>query len=112
MTKRDGSRINHMLDAARKAIAFTVEKTRADLDDDELLALALVRLLEIVGEAARFVPDEIKHNYPDVAWSAIAGTRNRLIHGYFAVDYDVVWSIVQINLPELVDQLERILEVR
>lgn len=109
MTKRDNSRIHDMLDAAGKAISFSQQKSRNDLHEDEMLALALVRLLEIVGEAARFVPDEIKQQYPEVAWAAIAGTRNRLIHGYFAVDYDVVWAIIQSDLPVLVDQLGRII---
>jgi uncharacterized protein with HEPN domain len=109
MAKRDRQRIADMLAAAQKAIAFTHEKSRPDLDEDEILTLALVRLLEIVGEAARYVPDEIKSSFPDVSWREIAGTRNRLIHGYFAVDLDVVWSIIESDLPILVQQLERIL---
>ena len=108
MTKHDRRRIKDMLDAARKAIEFAGGKSREDLDDDELLGLALVRLLEIVGEAARYVPDEIKQRHSEVEWRAIAGTRNRLIHGYFSVDLDVVWSIIKNDLPILIPQLERI----
>ena len=97
-----------MLDAARKAVDFAGGKGRENLDDDEVLGLALTRLLEIVGEAARYVPDEIKERHPEVDWRAISGTRNRLIHGYFAVDLDIVWAIIQDDLPALIKQLERI----
>ena len=68
----------------------------------------MVRLPEIVSEAARNLPDGIKQSHPEVDWRAIAGTRNRLIHGYFAVDLDIVWAIIQNDLPTLIKQLERI----
>ena len=91
-----------MLDATEKALAFAEGQTRLDLNQNELLALALVRLLEIVGEVARFVPDGVKESQPEVPWREISGTRDRLIHGYFSVDLDIVWSIVQHDLPSLV----------
>jgi len=74
-----------------------------------MLALALVRILEIVGEAARFVPNEFRDSHPEIPWREIAGTRNRLIHGYFAVDLDIVWSIIENDLPLLAAQLRSIL---
>jgi uncharacterized protein with HEPN domain len=98
-----------MLDAAHKLIAFTANRTRQDLDTDEILALALVRLLEILGEAAKAVPESIKSQRPDVPWRAIAGTRDRLIHNYFEVDLDIVWRIVQDELPSIVPALESLL---
>lgn len=110
MSDRDLHRVQDMYDAAQKALEFTAGRTRSDLNSDELLALALVRLLEIIGEAARYVPSAIKENYPDVPWSQIASARNRLIHGYFAIDLDIVWSIVENDLPTLVLQLEQILQ--
>jgi uncharacterized protein with HEPN domain len=94
MSKRDVSRLYDMLDAARKAISFADGRSRQDLDSNEMLALALVRLLEIIGEAAKSVPDEVKANHPEIQWREIAATQNRLIHGYFSVDLDIVWSIV------------------
>ena len=108
MSKRDPSRLHDMLDAARKALSFVEGRSRPDLDSDEMLALALVRLLKVMGEAARFVPDEIKTEHPEIQWREIAATRNRLIHGYFSVDLDIVWSIVQNDLPPLVRQLKAI----
>ena len=78
----DAVRLRHMLDAARKAVAFTRGRSRADLDADELLALALVRLLEVLGEAAKGVSSEFRGRHPQVPWKDVAGTRDRLIHGF------------------------------
>lgn len=84
----DGVRLRHMLDAARQAISFVQGRTRADLDRDAQLALALTRLVEIVGEASKNVTSETKENLPRVPWRAIAGARDRLVHAYFEVDLD------------------------
>lgn len=108
MAKDDPRRVDDMLEAAHKAISYAEGRTRDDLDRDEVLALALVRLLEVVGEAAKYVPEAIKQKHPEVAWREIAATRNRLIHGYFSVDLDIVWAIVQNDLPALIRQLKRI----
>ena len=105
----DAVRIRHMLDAARKALAYSQGRNREDLDSDELLALALVRLLEVIGEAAKGLSSPLRESHPDIAWSAIAGTRDRLIHGYFDVDLDVVWAILRSDLPTLIARLEAIL---
>jgi uncharacterized protein with HEPN domain len=99
-----------MLDAARKAVAFTRGRPRADLDLDEQLALAVVRLLEIIGEAAKQVTQQTRERAPDVPWSQIAGTRDRLIHGYHDVNLDIVWSIVSNDLPGLITKLESLLD--
>ena len=77
---------------------------------DETLILALTRLLEILGEAAKAVPEERKAKAPDIPWKAIAGTRDRLIHGYFDVDLDVVWAILTIDMPGLLPRLQRMLD--
>ena len=70
-----------MLDATKKAVEFIQGRQRVDLDSDEKLALAVVRLLEILGEAAKGISDETRKRNPTIAWKEIAGTRNRLIHG-------------------------------
>lgn len=97
-----------MLDAARKAVEFVQGLNRQDLDKDEKLGFALHRLLEIIGEAAKNVSPETRQRCPGIAWKEIAGTRDRLIHGYFDVDLDVVWQIVTQDLPPLVTELEKI----
>ncbi|HEV2147663.1 MAG TPA: DUF86 domain-containing protein [Longimicrobiaceae bacterium] len=106
----DRVRLQHMLDATRKALEFTRDRSRPDLDRDEMLALALVRLLEIVGEAAKNVTRPTRELAPRVPWRQVAGTRDRLTHGYFDVDLDIVWTIVQRDLPTLRAELEGLLE--
>lgn len=98
-------RLKHLLDAADKALGFVKGKSRSDLDTDEKLALALVRLLEVVGEAANALSESFKQKHPDIQWRSIISTRNRLIHGYFDVDLDIVWNIITCDLPALLEKL-------
>ena len=72
--------------------------------------LALMRLLEIVGEAAARVSADFKMSHPEIPWIQISGLRNRLIHGYDEVDFDILWNILQIDLPALISNLETILK--
>ena len=105
----DFVRLRHMLDAARKAEEFVRGRNREDLDADEKLTLALVRLIEVLGEAAKGVSQTFRETHPEISWREIAGTRDRLIHGYFDVDLNIVWQIVTKDLPALILQLEKIL---
>ena len=97
-----------MLDHAREAMALVQGKTRADLDSDRLLNLALVRLLEIIGEAANRISEEEQARHPEIPWPQIVSLRNRLIHGYDSVDFDILWQIVTEDLPPLIASLEGI----
>jgi uncharacterized protein with HEPN domain len=97
-----------MLDHAREAVALVQGKRRADLDSDRLLNLALVRLLEIIGEAANRIPEEEQARHAEIPWPQIVSLRNRLIHGYDSVDFDILWQIVTEDLPPLVTSLETI----
>lgn len=106
---RDEVRMRHMLDAAKEAVSFMTDRTRADLDTDSMLALATVRLLEIIGEAANAVTEETRQKNPQIPWRQITGTRNLLIHGYYHVDLEIVWRIVKQDLPPLIANLEKIL---
>jgi uncharacterized protein with HEPN domain len=110
MRPDDVVRLRHMLDAARTAARFARERTRADLDQDELARHGLVRLVEIVGEAASRITPETRAAVPTLPWSAIVGMRNRLIHGYYDVDLDVVWATLTDDLPPLIEQLETVLQ--
>ena len=102
---RDHVRLLHMLEHAREAVQLVEGRTREDLDADRLLSLALVRLLEIVGEAAARVSPEGRTRHPAIPWSEVVSLRNRLIHGYDSVDFDVLWRIVEGDLPALVNVL-------
>ncbi|GAG22663.1 unnamed protein product, partial [marine sediment metagenome] len=101
-------RVRHILDAAREAVNFSEGRSRADLDTDRKLNLSLVRLLEIIGEAARGLSQEFRQEHPDLPWKSMVGIRDRLIHGYFDINLDVVWQTVTEDLPPLIAQLEKI----
>jgi uncharacterized protein with HEPN domain len=101
-------RLRHMLEYAREARELMGNKTRADLDSDRTLGLAVLRCLEIVGEAANRIPESVRQRYPQIPWPQIIGTRNRLVHGYDLVDYDIIWSTVTEDLPPLIAELEKI----
>lgn len=101
----DGARLRHMLDHAQEAVALCAGKTRADLDRDRLLNLALVRLIEVIGEAANRVSAATQGRLSAIPWPAIVGMRNRLIHGYDEVDFDILWQVIVQDLPPLIDQL-------
>lgn len=108
MSRYDALPIRQMLNYARETVALTQASQRADLDNDRLLELALTRLLEIIGEAANRVPEEIQEAHPEIAWGQIVSLRNRLIHGYDSIDFDILWAIIQEDLPELIANLEKI----
>ncbi|MEJ5259107.1 MAG: DUF86 domain-containing protein [Anaerohalosphaeraceae bacterium] len=104
----DRTRIRHILDAAREAVDFLDKCQRTDLDTDRKLNLAVVRLLEIIGEAAYGVSETTKERYPQIPWHQMTGMRNRLIHGYFEVNADIIWKTVKEDLPALIRQLEQL----
>jgi len=85
------------------------KRRRSDLDTDAMLALAATRLIELIGEAARKVSPAFKERYPAIPWPLIIGTRDRLAHGYIDIDYDIIWRIINNNLPALTKQLEKLL---
>jgi uncharacterized protein with HEPN domain len=97
-----------MRDHAREAVDMVRGTVRADLDTDRKLNLSLVRLLEILGEAAKRVSPEDQGRYPQIPWTQLISLRNRLIHGYDQVDFDILWQILTRDLPPLLDELDRI----
>lgn len=110
MTQRDPDlTLRQMLEYAHEATQLSLGKQRTDLDNDRLLELALTRLLEIIGEAANRVPAETQAQHPDIPWAQIISLRNRLIHGYDAVDLDILWQIIRHDLPVLIETLEKII---
>lgn len=101
--------LRHILDE----IAY-LEKQSADLRCgdflvDETLKRAFTRSLEVIGEATKSIPDPLRKQFPKIEWRAMAGMRDRLIHGYFSVDYEIVWDVVRNKLPAIRLQLEKIL---
>jgi len=110
MTKVDDqARLHHMLDASRKVIQYVRDESHESLENDEKLALALVRLIEIIGEAASKISTEKRIEHSQIPWKEVIGMRNRIVHAYFDIDYDIVWDTATINIPTLVETLEAIL---
>ena len=102
--------LKHMLDHAREAVEMVAGKTQADLDQNRMLELALIRLVEIIGEAATRAGSEIKSSNSQIPWREIIGMRNRLTHGYDTVDLKVLWDTIVEDLPPLITDLEKIIE--
>ena len=110
MLKPDIVRLQHMVDAANEALSFIADKSKSDLETDRTLALALVKSIEIFGEAASKVSQEPPSQFPKVPWANIIAMRNRLIHSYFDVNLDIVWQTVTEELPPVTAQILKLLE--
>lgn len=108
MTPHDLVRLKHMRDAAETASQFISGKSRSDLDSDRMLLFALIRAVEIIGEAAGKVSEETRAEFPGIPWPAMVGMRNRLMHAYFEVDRDVLWTTVTKSLSDLLEQLKNV----
>jgi uncharacterized protein with HEPN domain len=106
--QHDLIRIRHMLTAAKEAIEFAGDKTRKGLEKDRLHLLAIIKSIEIIGEAASKVSETFKTENSNIPWNDIISMRNRLIHVYFDVNLDIVWQTVKTDLPDLIKALEKI----
>jgi uncharacterized protein with HEPN domain len=110
MTRRDDpTRLRHMLDHAIEAVELIRGHARRELDTDRKLNLALVRLVEIIGEAASRVTNQERTRHQGIPWDDIIGMRNRVVHGYDEVDFDILWDVVELHLPPLILELRQAL---
>ena len=109
MAKNDSIRLKHMLEAAHICLQFVDGKKQVDFENDKMLCFAVVRALEIFGEAASHVSKSFQEKHPTIQWRAITGMRNRLIHAYFDIDYDIVWRALTHEIPKLIPELELLL---
>lgn len=106
----DRIRVQHILDAILESLNFINAKTRASSDGDRVLTLALIKQLELIGEAASKVSTAFQEKFPEVPWRAMIATRHRLVHGYFDVDLDIVWTSVNRDLRNLTPLLKTLLK--
>jgi uncharacterized protein with HEPN domain len=96
--------------AAEKAIALGGDAPLATFEADEKTAFAVIRALELIGEATKRIPSEIRDRYPDVPWRSMAGIRDKPIHDYLTVNLEVVWKTVTEDLPPLLGALRCVAE--
>ena len=109
MRNEDRIRLRHMLDATRDALSFAEETTRENLDTDRKLVMAVVKCVEIIGEAADRVSPEAQAEVPELPWRDMIDMRHRLVHAYYDINLDIVWSTLREDLPPLVEILQRAL---
>jgi uncharacterized protein with HEPN domain len=109
MPPDDRTRLQHIAEAAELVLHFIKDRTRSDLDSDAMLLLAVVRALEIIGEAANNVSTETRANLPELPWTQMIGMRHRLVHAYFDVNRDIVWSTATQAVPPLAQRLKSLL---
>jgi uncharacterized protein with HEPN domain len=102
--------LDDMIGFAEKVLAYTHGLDQADFEASGLNYDATLRNLELIGEAATHIPDAVRQTYADIPWRMIVATRNRLIHGYLGIDNDTVWSIIQDEVPTLLQQLKTMRE--
>jgi uncharacterized protein with HEPN domain len=105
MKPEDRVRLRHVVDALSSAIRFTKGRRREELDSDEMLAFALVHALQIVGEAAGKVSAETRGRRPEVPWATLIGMRHRLVHAYFDINLDILWTTAVEAAPALLAQI-------
>lgn len=110
MQKDDTLYIGHMLDLSRKALEKASRWDRASYDQNEDIRLILAHLVQRIGEAANRVSADSRERNADIPWKQVVGVRNRIVHDYMDIDYDVIWEIVAHDLPLLVQALSRIVE--
>jgi uncharacterized protein with HEPN domain len=110
MEKENSIRLKHILESIKKIEEYLLNFDEEKFSQNSLQQDAVLRQLEIIGEASKNVSAELKENNPHIEWRKMAGTRDRLAHGYFSVDIEIVWQITQEFLPTLKIEIEKILE--
>ncbi|MBU0959032.1 MAG: DUF86 domain-containing protein [Nanoarchaeota archaeon] len=103
--------IKHILENIKDIEEFSKELTKNKISEDKLRQKAIIRSIEIIGEAVKNLPESFRKNYPKIPWKKIAGTRDRIIHHYFGIDLDIVWEIIKKDLPALKKQILEIKRV-
>ncbi len=112
MRNDDRVRVAHMVDAAKSIAQFIAGRQRSDLDEDQMLLFAVVRAIEVLGEAASRMSEEARSQSPHIRWRSIISMRNRLVHEYFDIDPEIVWKTATAEIPLLLPSLQALAEER
>ncbi|MEM6836684.1 MAG: DUF86 domain-containing protein [Cyanobacteria bacterium P01_C01_bin.120] len=107
----DAIRLRHMRDAVQEIRVFITGQNREDLKNNRQLLLAVVKEIEIIGEAASRLSQTCRDCAPALPWKDIIGMRNRLVHDYFEIDVNIVWAVVSNDLPQLLPEIERLIDI-
>ncbi len=111
MTKKKPSVfLEHILESIKNIESFSFGLSKTGFEKDRLKQSAIIREIEIIGEAGKNITEKFREKHPEVPWSKMAKTRDKLIHGYFGVDLDLTWDIVKSNLPDLKKKIKKIIE--
>jgi uncharacterized protein with HEPN domain len=110
MKKNPEVYLGHILEAIGKIKTFTKDMDRDEFLENDLVMDAVVRNIEIIGEAIKNLPEEFKKNNPSIQWKDIAGMRDRIVHFYFGLDFQVIWDTVQIDIPELEEKIRKLVK--
>ena len=102
--------LQDIVEASERIASYVKDVTHSEFEADQMRIDAVIRNLQIIGEAVKKLPDSIRDGYPNIAWQEIAGLRNRVTHVYFNVDINIIWDVVQFELPLLKTQIQQILE--
>ncbi len=102
--------IEHILDNINKIKSFSKNMTKDELFKDEERQYAIVRAIEIIGEAAKNISKDLTKKYPNIEWKEIIGTRDKIIHHYFGVDLEIVWNIIEKDIPDLKQKILKVKE--
>jgi uncharacterized protein with HEPN domain len=108
MIKKDQVYLEHLLEAITKIESFTKGIARSDFDNNVMIQDAIIRNIEIIGEATKKISNEFSQSHQEIPWSEMAGMRNKLIHDYMVVDLDVVWKTIEVDLPLLKELISNI----
>lgn len=110
MTREYGDYVQDIIGSIDKAMKFVENMTFDQFVEDDKTIFAVTRAIEIIGEAVKNIPDEVKLKHPEIPWREIAGTRDKIAHEYFGVDLEIIWNVIKERVPGLKENFKKIMD--